>query len=82
MSHVRKYPNNFYLFCVFQFKLTLKVFYTVPKTHSHFGCMETYAVILSLHIKSFGPRVEHAEQVSLAQLKRCIRLMQRSKDHD
>lgn len=65
MSHVCKYPNNFYLFCVFQFKLTLKVFYTVLKTHYRFGCIETYVVILSLHTKSFSPRVEHAKHTKM-----------------
>lgn len=78
MSYVPKYRNNFYLFYVFQFKLTLEAFYSVLKTNYPFGYKETWVVILSLHTEAFSPR----EQVSPSQLKRCIRWMPRSKDPD
>lgn len=32
MTNVPKYPNNFNVFCVFQFKWTSKLFYSVLKT--------------------------------------------------
>lgn len=70
MNHVPKDPNNFHLFYAFQFRLTLKIFYSVLKTNYSFRYMEIYVVILSLHTKSFSPRTEHAEQVSPAWLKK------------
>lgn len=82
MSYVPKYPNNFYLFYVFQFKLTLEVFYSILKTNYPFGYKETCVVILTLHTKTFSPRAEHAEQVSPSHMKGCIRGMQRSKNPD
>lgn len=84
MTNVPKYPNNFNVFCVFQFKWTSKLFYSVLKTKPSypFRYMETYQVIFSLHPRSFSTGAEHSVWVFPAWLRRCTTWNSEKKDSD
>lgn len=62
INNIPKYPNNFYLLCVFQFWLMLEAL-SVLKIGYPFGCMETYKVILCWPTKSFSPRAGYRAHI-------------------